>query len=114
MILCGPRSNSECCGSPEPLLDLCLCNQSPEPILPITRAILNSVSVSPVSLPTPAGPKNMVTAIKAPNTSFPNSAAFYVSSGDTQGFIDDQACVTQDGYGYNGRGSQVGLRPIMA
>jgi hypothetical protein len=49
----------------------------------------------------------MVTAIQAPNASFPNSAAFYVSSGDTQGFIDDQACVTQDGYGYNGRASQV-------
>lgn len=38
---------------------------------------------------------------------YPNSASHYVSNGDgTGGFVDQAACVTQDGYGVSGRGAQ--------
>jgi hypothetical protein len=47
----------------------------------------------------------MVTSTNA--TSFPNSSSFFVTNPDsTKGFISALACVTQDGYGYNGRIAQ--------
>jgi hypothetical protein len=50
-----------------------------------------------------AGPTNLVTANTA---DYSKSAAFYVKQGDAEGYTDVRACVTVDGYGYNGRNSQ--------
>lgn len=43
-------------------------------------------------------PSGMVT-----NISLPNSNAYWVVDGSAQGFTSPMACVTQAGYGYNGR-----------
>lgn len=36
---------------------------------------------------------------------YPNSTRYYVKNGDAEGFADPRACVTVDGYGYDGRGA---------
>lgn len=48
----------------------------------------------------------MVTALNGANTSYPTSSAYWVQSGNDKGFNDVRACVTQDGFGYNGRIAQ--------
>lgn len=50
-----------------------------------------------------AGPTNMVTS---KDGDYSNSAQFYIKQGDAEGYTDVKACVTKDGYGYNGRNSQ--------
>ena len=49
----------------------------------------------------------MVTSLSGSNSSFSLSAQYFSNNADgTKGFTDVRACVTIDGYGYNGRVAQ--------
>lgn len=70
----------------------------------LTPVVVAVVSV--LSQPQPC-PTDLVTSTDKVN--YPNSASYYVTNGDTPltgGFIDVAACVTKDGWGMSGRGSQ--------
>lgn len=54
-------------------------------------------------VPLATGPANMVASTSA---AFPNSARYYVRNGNSEGFADERACVTIDGYGMVGRAAQ--------
>lgn len=45
--------------------------------------------------------------VAVPNDpTYPTSGKYYVMTAGGGGFTDEMACVTQDGFGYNGRNSQ--------
>lgn len=44
--------------------------------------------------------------VASTSSAFPSSAQYYVRNGDSEGFADERACVTIDGYGMVGRASQ--------
>lgn len=78
---------------------------SPLPTLAHGLSLTVRLCAAPLTRPS-TGPNNMVTSLTGTNATYSNSARYFTSLGDTMGFTDEAACVTQPGYGMSGRNAQ--------